>query len=66
VLGLIRQGFTNAEIGRLIGISERTIRWHVATIMEKLGAADRAQAVARGFETGLLGVTGGGMPSTAT
>jgi hypothetical protein len=34
--------------------------------MEKLGAADRAQAVARGFETGLLGVTGGGMPSTAT
>jgi DNA-binding NarL/FixJ family response regulator len=60
VLGLVRQGFTNAEIGRLIGISERTTRWHVAAIMEKLGAAGRAQAVARGFETGLLGVTGGG------
>ena len=59
VLGLVRQGFTNAEIGRLIGISERTTRWHVAAIMEKLGAADRAQAVARGFEMGLLGVTGG-------
>jgi|688.fasta_scaffold40134_8 DNA-binding NarL/FixJ family response regulator len=65
VLGLIRQGFTNVEIGRLIGISERTTRWHVAAIMEKLGAADRAQAVARGFETGLLGVTGAGA-STAT
>ena len=60
VLSLIRQGFTNAEIGRLIGISERTTRWHVAALMEKLGAADRAQAVARGFETGLLGVTGSG------
>jgi DNA-binding NarL/FixJ family response regulator len=60
VLGLIRQGFTNVEIGRLIGISERTTRWHVAAIMDKLGAADRAQAVARGFENGLLGVTGGG------
>jgi len=58
VLGLVRQGFTNAEIGRLIGISERTTRWHVAAIMEKLGAADRAQAVARGFETGVLGITG--------
>ena len=59
VLGLIRQGFTNAEIGRLLGISERTVRWHVSALMEKLDAADRAQAVARGFELGLLGVTGG-------
>jgi len=66
VLGLVRQGFTNAEIGRLVGISERTTRWHVAAIMEKLGAADRTQAVARGFETGLLGVTGGWMPTSDT
>jgi ATP/maltotriose-dependent transcriptional regulator MalT len=57
VLGLIRQGFTNAEIGRLIGISERTVRWHVASLMEKLDASDRAQAVARGFELGLLGAS---------
>jgi len=57
VLGLVRQGFTNAEIGQLIGISERTVRWHVANLMEKLDAADRAEAVARGFELGLLGLT---------
>lgn len=62
VLGLVRQGFTNAEIGRLLGISERTTRWHMSSIMEKLNASDRAQAVARGFELGLLGVTTG--PST--
>lgn len=54
VLGLIRQGFSNHEIARLLGISERTIRAHVTAILAALGAADRAQAVARGFELGLL------------
>jgi DNA-binding NarL/FixJ family response regulator len=54
VLGLIRQGFGNDEIGRLLGISERTVRAHVSAILAALGAVDRAQAVARGFELGLL------------
>ena len=54
VLGLVRSGFTNGETGRLLGISERTVRSHVEIIMRKLGAADRASAVARGFETGIL------------
>jgi DNA-binding NarL/FixJ family response regulator len=56
VLGLIRQGFTNAEIGRLLGIAERTAKAHVAALLAKLEAADRAEAVARGFERGLLKV----------
>lgn len=54
VLALIRQGFTNAEIGRLLGITERTARAHVGSLLVKLDAADRAAAVARGFELGLL------------
>jgi DNA-binding NarL/FixJ family response regulator len=54
VLGLVRQGFSNDEIGRLLGISERTVRAHMTAILAALGAADRAQAVARGFELGLL------------
>lgn len=54
VLGLLRQGFTNAEVGRLLGISERTAKAHVAAILVKLHASDRAEAVARGFERGLL------------
>jgi DNA-binding NarL/FixJ family response regulator len=54
VLGLVRQGFTNAEIGRLLGISERTAKAHVAALLVKLQASDRAEAVARGFERGLL------------
>ena len=54
VLGLIRQGFSNDEIARLLGISERTVRAHVTAILATLHAADRAQAVAIGFELGLL------------
>lgn len=54
VLGLVRQGFTNAEVGRLLGISERTAKAHVGALLVKLQAADRAEAVARGFERGLL------------
>jgi DNA-binding NarL/FixJ family response regulator len=54
VLGLLRQGFTNAEIGNLLGFSERTARSHVGAIKEKLHCAHRAEAVAKGFELGLL------------
>lgn len=54
VLGLVRQGFTNGEIGRLLGIAERTAKAHVAALLVKLQASDRAEAVARGFERGLL------------
>lgn len=54
VLGLMREGFTNNEIGRLLGISTRTAKAHVAAVIEKLGVSDRTQAVARAFDLGLL------------
>lgn len=54
VLGLLREGFTNVEIGRLLGISTRTAKAHVAAVIEKLGVVDRTQAVARAFDLGLL------------
>lgn len=56
VLHLLRKGMTNPDIGRLLGISPRTAKAHVAAILDKLGAADRTEAVARGFERGLLKV----------
>lgn len=62
VLGLLRQGFTNAEIGDLLGCSERTARAHVGAIKEKLQCAHRAEAVAKGFELGLLKVGPAGRP----
>lgn len=54
VLGLVRQGFSNDEIGRLLGISERTVRAHMTAILARLNAADRAQAVAIGYDLGLF------------
>lgn len=54
VLGLMREGFTNTDIGRLIGASTRTAKAHVAAIIEKLQVIDRTQAVARAFDLGLL------------
>lgn len=54
VIGLVRQGFTKEEIGRLMGISERTARTHMGTIMEKFDASARVAAVSRSLETGLL------------
>ena len=54
VVAFMREGFTNAEIGRLLGISTHTAKAHVAGVIEKLGASDRTQAVARAFDLGLL------------
>lgn len=59
VLRLLRRGSSNAEIGQRLGITERTVKKHVRALCEKLGAPDRAGAVARGFEVGLLEVTSG-------
>lgn len=56
VLHLLRKGMTNPDIGRILGISPRTAKAHVAAILDKLGAADRTEAVARAFERGLLKV----------
>jgi DNA-binding NarL/FixJ family response regulator len=54
VVAFMREGFTNAEIGRLLGISTHTAKAHVAGVIEKFGASDRTQAVARAFDLGLL------------
>lgn len=54
VLSLVRRGLGNQEIGSTLGISMRTAKGHVAAILEKLGAADRAEAVSRGFELGIF------------
>ena len=59
VLKLLREGLTFVEIGRVLSITERTARAHVGAIKEKLGATNLAQAVARGFEQGLLPVLPG-------
>jgi len=54
VLVFLRKGFSNAQIGRTLGITERTVKAHVGALMKKLNAADRAEVVARGFDLGIL------------
>jgi ATP/maltotriose-dependent transcriptional regulator MalT len=45
VIELVRQGLTNREIGRMLYISEATVKVHVRHVLEKLGARSRAEAV---------------------
>jgi DNA-binding NarL/FixJ family response regulator len=54
VLELMAQGCGNKEIADRLVIAEGTAKNHVSNILGKLGARDRAQAVARGKELGLL------------
>jgi DNA-binding NarL/FixJ family response regulator len=48
------EGRSNAEIGRELYVSEDTVKTHARRLFRKLGAADRAQAVAVGFRLGLV------------
>lgn len=54
VLRLIAEGLSNKEIGRALTISERTARFHVTSILNKLGATTRAQAVALATQRRLI------------
>lgn len=54
VLTLVANGNTNATIGRLIGIHERTVNRHLAEIFQTLGARDRTHAVAIALVIGEL------------
>lgn len=54
VLQHIAKGLSNQEIGRLIGCSSFTVKFHVQNILQKLAAADRAEAVAIGFRRGII------------
>jgi len=54
VLSGMSRGCSNAEIGRELYLSEDTVKTHARRLFRKLGAADRAQAVAVGFRSGLV------------
>ena len=54
VLCWVREGMSNQEIGVQLDISPLTVKNHVQKILRKLGAANRAQAVARAMSMNLL------------
>ncbi|MFJ6614334.1 response regulator [Streptomyces sp. NPDC091289] len=55
VLILVARGTTNREIAAELFISEATVKTHLTHIFAKLGAKDRAAAVAVGYDRGILG-----------
>jgi DNA-binding NarL/FixJ family response regulator len=56
VLELIAEGLPNKAIARELGISEHTAKFHVGSVLGKLGASSRAEAVTLATRRGLLTV----------
>jgi len=54
ILGMIAEGLSNRMIARRLEISTYTVKFHVAAILAKLGAASRAEAVTVGVRRGLI------------
>jgi two-component system, NarL family, response regulator len=54
VLQYVAKGLNNKEIGDLVGCTRFTIKFHVQNILQKLGVADRTEAVATAMQRGIL------------
>jgi DNA-binding NarL/FixJ family response regulator len=54
VLELLAEGLPNKSIATRLGISDQTVKFHVASICGKLGAANRTQAVRLAVRRGLV------------
>jgi DNA-binding NarL/FixJ family response regulator len=54
VLELVAEGLANKAIAARLGISDQTVKFHVASIAGKLGAANRTDAVRRAVRQGLI------------
>jgi DNA-binding NarL/FixJ family response regulator len=58
VFRLITRGYSNAEIGRDLFISDTTVKTHVTRLLQKLDLRDRAQAIVLAYQTGLFDTSG--------
>ena len=54
VLRLVAQGLGNKEIAADLDLSMHTVKYHLASVLAKLGERSRTEAVSRGIRTGLL------------
>jgi DNA-binding NarL/FixJ family response regulator len=53
VLQLLARGRSNKQIAATLGVSERTVKFHVSALFTKLGATNRTEAVTRAVQAGL-------------
>jgi DNA-binding CsgD family transcriptional regulator len=58
ILNWMKNGKTNWEIAKILGVTERTVRFHVESIFNKLDVTSRSQAVATAMEHGLPSLVG--------
>ncbi len=54
VLGLVAAGLPNKAIARTLGISDHTVKFHVSSVLTKLGASSRTEAVTLATRQGIL------------
>jgi DNA-binding NarL/FixJ family response regulator len=54
VLEHLARGLGNKQIAAQLGITERTVKFHVSAVFAKLGAANRTEAVTRAAQAGLI------------
>ncbi len=54
VLDLLGQGLSNQRIAERLAISEHTAKFHVGSVLTKLGASSRTEAVSLGLRRGLI------------
>ena len=54
VLELLAEGLPNKAIADRLGISDQTVKFHIASIMGKLGASNRVETVRRAVRRGLI------------
>lgn len=58
VLRLIATGMTNRQIGLELGITEKTVKAHVSSILSKLNVASRTEAALLAMRVGMVGQEG--------
>ena len=54
VLRMLAEGLPNKDVARRLGISEHTVKFHISSILDKLGATTRTEAVTLGIRRGLI------------
>jgi len=54
VLRLLAKGLSNREIGKILGFTENTTKFHVKNILIKLEVSDRTEAASAAFQRGIL------------
>jgi len=51
---MLADGAGNKEIAARLGISDHTVKFHISSILDKLGASTRTEAVTVGIRSGLI------------